>query len=148
MAESPATSAQTRAAALASVGTVDPAAIAVSTADCDLTYGELDRWSNRLARVLLGLGAGPCSQVIMAVEPAIEAAVTRWAIAKTGATPVAAGVADSAIGLGVTTKAVRADLADSVSWLVLDDRSTLVRYMTGSDAPITDEDRYPTSQAA
>ncbi|MET7767093.1 AMP-binding protein [Nocardia sp. NPDC005366] len=140
--------AETRTNALALVETIDPAAVAVSTADCDLTYRELDAWSNRLARVLLELGARPGARIAVAVEPAIEAAVTRWAIAKTGATPVDGDAVPFGIDLGVTTKARRGKLSDSVGWLVLDDRSTLVRYMTGSDAPITDADRMPARQAS
>ncbi|RBO82163.1 AMP-binding protein [Nocardia puris] len=122
---------------LATVTRIDPAAVAVSTPDGDLTYRELDGWSNRLARVLLELGARPGARVAMAVQPAIESAVTRLAITKTGATPVPAA-ADAA--LGVTTKAGRDALADDIGWLVLDDRSTLVRYLTGSDAPLTDDE--------
>ncbi|MBH0776867.1 AMP-binding protein [Nocardia bovistercoris] len=137
-----------RTTALALVETIDPAAVAVSTVDCDLTYRELDAWSNRLARVLLELGAGPGVRIAVAVDPAIEAAVTRMAIAKTGAVEVDGDLAPFGVDLGVTTEARRAALSDSVRWLVLDDRSTLVRYMTGSDAPITDADRMPARQAS
>ncbi|WP_431957559.1 AMP-binding protein [Nocardia lijiangensis] len=152
--ETIAPSVPTRTGALASVDRFDPAAIAVSTADFDLTYGELDSWSNRLARVLLGMGAGPGATVAMAVEPTIEAAVTRWAIAKSGATPVlvsSRGPASSeveAAAIGVTTTALRDELTEAIGWLVLDDRSMLVRYLTGSDAPITDAEREPLRQAS
>ncbi|MGV9822301.1 AMP-binding protein [Nocardia xishanensis] len=143
-----------RTGALASVDHFDPNAIAVSTADYVLTYGELDSWSNRLARVLLAKGAGPGATVAMAVEPAIEAAVTRWAIAKSGATPVlvtsrgpGSGEVEAA-AIGVTTTALRGELTEAIGWLVLDDRSMLVRYLTGSDAPITDDERAPLRQAS
>ncbi|WP_405179885.1 AMP-binding protein [Nocardia sp. NBC_01377] len=139
---------ETRTNAFALVETIDPAAVAVSSADCDLTYGELDAWSNRLARVLVELGARPGTRIAVAVDPAIEAAVTRMAVAKTGATAVDGDLVPFGIDIGVTTKARRAVLSDSVDWLVLDDRSTLVRYMTGSDAPLTDADRVPVLQAS
>ncbi|MFQ6398652.1 AMP-binding protein [Nocardia sp. KC 131] len=113
-------------------------AVAVSAADCELTYGELDLWSNRLARLLFARGAGHGVRIAVAVTPAVEAIVTEWAIAKTGAVAVAPTHAAS---FGVTTKARRGELTDSLGWLLLDDRSTLVHYMTGSDAPITDADR-------
>ncbi|WP_054811156.1 AMP-binding protein [Nocardia arizonensis] len=137
-----------RSTAVALVETTDPAAVAVSTVDCDLTYRELDAWSNRLARVLIELGARAGVRVAVAVEPAIEAAVTRMAVAKTGATEVDGELPPFGIELGVTTEATRSRLSDSVRWLVLDDRSTLVRYMTGSDAPITDADRMPVRRAS
>jgi non-ribosomal peptide synthetase component F len=142
--ESPAeTVVQLRPSALSAPAGNHPTAVAVSAADCDLTYGELDLWSNRLARLLLARGAGPGIRVALAVTPPVEAAVTRLAIAKTGAiaVPVAPGTPTHGAGLGVTTKAVRRELTDALGWLMLDDRSTLVHYMTGSDAPITDSDR-------
>nr|WP_280499720.1 dTDP-4-dehydrorhamnose reductase [Nocardia farcinica] len=41
---------------------------------------------------------------------------------------------------GITTEDARGGLGDGIAWLVLDDRSTLLRYLTGSDAPLTDAD--------
>lgn len=116
------------------------AAIAVWTPEGALTHRELDSWSNRLARVLLGRGAGPGAVVAVAVEPLIEDLVTRTAVAKIGATAVPAGTEVPAPVLGVTTEDTRGALGDTIPWLVLDDRSTLLRYLTGSDAPITDAD--------
>ncbi|MFD0364197.1 AMP-binding protein [Nocardia sp. GCM10030253] len=142
--ESPAeTVVQLRPSGLSAHAENDPTAVAVSAADCELTYRELDLWSNRLARLLLARGAGPGVRIAVAVTPAVEATVTNWAIAKTGAVavPAAPGTPVPGAALGVTTKALRRELADSLGWLVLDDRSTLVHYMTGSDAPITDADR-------
>ncbi|WP_067863666.1 AMP-binding protein [Nocardia shimofusensis] len=114
------------------------AAIAVWTPEGALTHRELDSWSNRLARVLLGMGAGPGAVVAVAVEPLIEDLVTRTAIAKIGATAVPAGTQVPAPAFGVTTEDARGALGDTIPWLVLDDRSTLLRYLTGSDAPLTD----------
>ncbi|MGW0250448.1 AMP-binding protein [Nocardia goodfellowii] len=117
----------------------DQTAVAVSTLDADRDY--LDRWSNRLARVLLARGAAPGTRIAVAVEPAMEFVVTRWAIEKIGATAVSAESAHG-VRLGVTTKDDRSALTDLIDWLVLDDRSTLVGYLTGSDAPITDADLF------
>ncbi|WP_280509917.1 AMP-binding protein [Nocardia farcinica] len=114
------------------------AAVAVSTPEGTLTHRELDSWSNRLARVLLGMGAGPGVVVAVAVEPLIEDIVSRTAIAKTGATAVPAGTEVPAPAFGITTEDARGGLGDGIAWLVLDDRSTLLRYLTGSDAPLTD----------
>ncbi|MEU8900982.1 AMP-binding protein [Nocardia sp. NPDC048505] len=115
-------------------------ALAVSTLDTDRDH--LDRWSNRLARVLLARGAAPGTRIAVAVDPAVEFVVTRWAIEKIGATVVSADSAALGGRLGVTTKEDRGALTDAIDWLVLDDRSTLVGYLTGSDAPITEADLF------
>lgn len=117
----------------------DPTTVAVLTDDCELTWTDLDRWSNRLARLLVQRGARRGVRIAMAVPAPIEAAVTRAAITKTGAIPAPA-VDESAprADLGVTTRAQRRHLADATDWLVLDDRSTLLGYLTGSDAPLGD----------
>ncbi|MFC9871184.1 AMP-binding protein [Nocardia salmonicida] len=98
-----------------------------------LADADLDRWANRLARVLLGRGAEAGDRIAVAVDPRIEAVVAEAAVRKIGAIPVSP--ADGA-GFGITTKANRAQFADSGNWLVLDDRSTLQRYLVSSDAPL------------
>ncbi|GAA5084893.1 AMP-binding protein [Nocardia iowensis] len=126
------------------VAEVDPNAVVVSTADCALTYAELDRWSNRLARLLLELGADDNPRVAIAITDEIESVVAERAIVKIGGTPVpvaADGSFTLGTTLGVTTKAQRAALTDAIDWLVLDDRSTLQRYLAGSDAPLTDDEQ-------
>lgn len=62
------------------------------------------------------------------------------AIAKTGATPVPLTTETTLAraDFGITTKAGRELITDASRWLVLDDRSTLVQYLTGSDAPLTE----------
>ncbi|MQY18585.1 hypothetical protein [Nocardia macrotermitis] len=109
---------------------------------------ELDRWSNRLARMLVEEGAGPGSWIVTAGLPSLERAVTRWAIAKVGATATPAVCTDTRgrAHLGVTTKAARPTLSPDITWLVLDDRATLVRYLTGSDAPLTPTERATTAR--
>ncbi|MBJ8344858.1 AMP-binding protein [Antrihabitans sp. YC2-6] len=113
----------------------DPFASAISDAHRNVTNGELDSWSDRLAQLLADLGAGPNAHVVMAVPASIETVVAMWAVAKTGAAlasidptdpEVLAGVgADWRIAVGITTKAQRATLPNSVRWLVLDDAATL-----------------------
>jgi non-ribosomal peptide synthetase component F len=112
---------------------------------------ELELWSNRLARLLMSLGAREGAPVAMALTASVESMVSRSAIAKTGATVVqidSAGanagidsVAGQAIKVGVTTKARRAALSNDIDWLLLDDLSTMRRYMTSSDAPVTAAER-------
>lgn len=117
-----------------------PASIAVTAADCELNNAELDRWSNRMARMLLRLGAHPGARIAIAETPQLEAVVARMAITKTGATPVPLTTETTLAraDFGITTKAGRDLITDASRWLVLDDRSTLVQYLTGSDAPLTE----------
>ncbi|MBL1079032.1 AMP-binding protein [Nocardia sp. 2] len=129
----------------------DPAAVAVTAGNVTLTYAELDRWSNRLARMLLRLGARPGTRVAIAETPQLEAIVARLAIAKTGATPVPFASTEtrtSRVDFGVTTKEGLDLVTDSSRWLVLDERDTLVQYLTGSDAPLTDAELHRTRIAS
>ncbi|WP_454195915.1 AMP-binding protein [Nocardia sp. Marseille-Q1738] len=125
------------------VAEVDPGAVVVSTADCDLTYAELDRWSNRMARLLLELGAGPGARVAVAIDHPIESTVAERAATKIGAvTARVTGDGSFALGttVGITTKDQLPESSDGIAWLVLDERSTLQRYLAGSDAPLTPAD--------
>lgn len=110
----------------------DPYGIAVSSAGRELTFAEVDGWSDRLADGLIALGAGADAHVVMALSPSIESFVAMWAVAKTGAAlasvdpsdiyaPTAKVLADTRIAVGVTTRAQRRLLPDSINWLVLDD---------------------------
>ena len=64
---------------------IDPDAIAVSAGELRMSYGELDAWSNRFARVLLRRGIGPEMFVVLALTRSLESVVAVWALAKTGA---------------------------------------------------------------
>ncbi|RDI54605.1 AMP-binding protein [Nocardia mexicana] len=126
----------------------EPATVAVTTDDCELTWADLDRWSNRLARMLIQRGAESGSRIAVAVTAPMEAAVTRAAIAKLGAVPVDDEMLYTRSDLGVTIRAERDGLNDSIGWLVLDDRTTLVGYLTGSDAPLANAECPLARQAA
>ncbi|MVU80909.1 AMP-binding protein [Nocardia sp. ET3-3] len=105
----------------------------------DLRAAELDSWSNRLARMLLRLGAGPGCLVGLAAVPDFEGVAVRHALAKIGAAAVRinAGVFTPTTRVGVTVHARRAGLTDDVHWLVLDDRATLRQYLSTSGAVLT-----------
>ncbi|MBX8687677.1 amino acid adenylation domain-containing protein, partial [Mycobacterium sp. 20091114027_K0903767] len=62
-----------------------PDAVAVSCAGCSLTYRELDEASNRLAHLLVGLGAGPGQCVALLLDRSAEAIVAIMAVLKSGA---------------------------------------------------------------
>ncbi|WP_280232582.1 AMP-binding protein [Nocardia cyriacigeorgica] len=128
---------------MARQATVDPQAVVVATADVALSYAELDSWSNRLARLLLEIGAGPGIRVAIAVDEPVEAVVAERAIVKIGGIPMPMNPGEASAfgtGIGVTTKQERPRLDERIGWLVLDDRSTLRRYLAGSADPLTDAD--------
>ncbi len=111
-----------------------PLAVALTFRDQRLTYGALETVSNRLAHVLIQLGAGPETLVALAFEPSIELVVAMLAVLKTGAAyvpldpsspPERTGfiVADCGAGIVLSTQAVLARLAfgDTVRTVALDD---------------------------
>ncbi|MET9492092.1 AMP-binding protein [Nocardia sp. NPDC006630] len=121
-----------------------------TTTDAELTQAELDSWSNRLARMLLRRGVRPGDHVAIVHTPQLESIVARLAITKTGATPApyTTETTASRADFGITTKAGLEHYTDTGRWLVLDDRSTLVQYLTGSDAPLTAAELHPALPAA
>ncbi len=62
-----------------------PEAPAVTFDGHRMTYHELDEASNRLAHLLIGLGAGPGERVALLVPRSVEAIVAILAVLKTGA---------------------------------------------------------------
>ena len=69
---------------LAAAVTADPDAVAVLDGDRRLSYRELDEWSTRLARTLIGAGVGPERAVGVAVDRCTELVVAWWAVLKAG----------------------------------------------------------------
>ncbi|WP_141717962.1 non-ribosomal peptide synthase/polyketide synthase, partial [Nocardia altamirensis] len=133
---------------LAEVASGDPLAPAVVFEGTSLSYGEVDSRSNRLARLLIERGVGAEDIVALTVPRSELSYLATWAISKSGAAflPIAADLpsdrieymlADSGARVGVTVSAVRAELPDSVDWLVLDELD-LDGY---SDAAVTDSAR-------
>ncbi|WP_336081221.1 amino acid adenylation domain-containing protein [Nocardia sp. SSK8] len=131
---------------------LDPQAVAVSSGELHMSYGELDAWSNRFARVLLGRGVGPEVFVVLALTRSLESVVAVWALAKTGAAFVPLDpsypveriehmLSDSRAPIGVTVTATGETLPGTIDWLLLDDLNTIRRAMLVSDAPITDAER-------
>ncbi|OQS16354.1 non-ribosomal peptide synthetase [Nocardia donostiensis] len=113
-----------------------PHAVAVRSGETTLTYRELQRRADRLARLLTGHGARPESFVAVALPRSVELVVTIWAVAQTGAAFVpldpdnpaerlAELLADSQSALGVTTSAVAPQLPGTVDWLILDTEEEL-----------------------
>ncbi|MET8798296.1 non-ribosomal peptide synthase/polyketide synthase [Nocardia sp. NPDC004568] len=126
----------------------DRSAPAVVFRDQRLSYGEMDERSNRLARVLIEHGVGTEDLVAVAVPRSADSVLTEWAVTKSGAAfvpvdptypadRIAHMLTDSRTRLGVTVSSVRADLPDSVEWLVLDELDS----RRHSGAAVTDADR-------
>ncbi|WP_455901807.1 non-ribosomal peptide synthase/polyketide synthase [Rhodococcus gordoniae] len=138
---------------LTSVAAILPDAVALRSADRQITYAELDAWSTRLARLLVGeYRLGPETVVALALTRSLESVAVVWAVTKTGAAFVPVDPAyppervsymltDSAAALGITTAAHRAALPVQVPWLVLDDPAVTDRIAAADTAPITDADR-------
>ncbi|CAM3620046.1 AMP-binding protein [Smaragdicoccus niigatensis] len=122
---------------LAELADVDPNGVAASAAGDELTNFDLDRWSNRLARIILDLGAREGSAVAIALDPSIEKIVVAWALAKTGLLGVSTDVEVPKAKVGITTRNNRDGLSESITWLILDEPATMRLYMTVDDGPVT-----------
>ncbi|WP_280372819.1 non-ribosomal peptide synthase/polyketide synthase, partial [Nocardia abscessus] len=144
----PATPARTLPDLIAEAAAIDPEAPAVVFQGRSVSYGELDARSNRLARLLIERGIGTEDLVAVAVPRSDESYFAEWAVSKSGgafvpidptypADRIAHMVTDSGSPIGLTVASVRAELPESVEWLVLDELD-----LDGfDDAAVTDADR-------
>ncbi|WP_233530075.1 non-ribosomal peptide synthase/polyketide synthase [Antrihabitans stalagmiti] len=114
------------------------------------TYRAVDKWTTRLARVLIDHGAAAEMLVALALPRSLDSVRSVWAVAKTGAAflpvdpsypaqRIAHMLGDSGAALGITTAELRSGLPDSVTWLVLDD--IVDEIASAATDPITDADR-------
>ncbi|MGW0005732.1 amino acid adenylation domain-containing protein [Nocardia grenadensis] len=131
---------------------VDRQAVALAGAGVEVTYDALDRWSNRLARVLVGYGVGPETLVALGIPRTVESVATVLAVTKTGAAfvPVDPGypaarithmLSDSGAALGLTLAEYREQLPEGAHWLALDDDEVREQVLRASSAALTDADR-------
>jgi amino acid adenylation domain-containing protein len=132
----------------------DPAAVAVIFAGTALSYAELDRRANRLARLLVARGAGPESLVAVLLDRSADLVVVLLAVLKAGAAylPVDPGypaervafmLADAdpviIVAAAATASAVPADV--TVPVLVLDGDEVPAELAGTSDTALGDGDR-------
>ncbi|MEV4127035.1 AMP-binding protein [Nocardia sp. NPDC049707] len=126
----------------------NPDATAIVFGSRHLTYRELDERSNRLARVLIALGAGPDTVVAVGIPQSPELVLAIWATAKSGAAflpldpnhppeRIIRMLDDSGAAIGLTVTSVRAKLPDAVDWSTLDDLDDITR----DPQPVTDAER-------
>ncbi|MGY0503502.1 amino acid adenylation domain-containing protein [Nocardia sp. FBN12] len=131
---------------------VRPGAIAVVGNHAELGYTELDERSNRLARTLIAVGAGPEGAVLIAMPRSPEWLLAAWAIAKSGAAfvpvdidhpveRIGAVAHDCAARLGITLAVHRKALPDTVSWIVVDDEPAATCTAARPSGPVIDAER-------
>ncbi|MFD5825056.1 amino acid adenylation domain-containing protein [Lentzea sp. NPDC060358] len=122
-----------------------PRAPALVCGDTTLSYVELERRANRLARLLVSRGAGPDTVVAVAAPRSLELVVALLAVHKAGAAylPIdpshpaernAFVLADARPALVVTTAAAPLDGA-----LVLDSQAVRDELMAQDDSPVTSD---------
>ncbi|MEU8241045.1 amino acid adenylation domain-containing protein [Actinoplanes missouriensis] len=136
-----------------------PDAVAVQHAGRTLTYGDLDRRANRLARHLISSGAGPETLVAVALPHGDDLIVALLAVLKSGAgyLPVDPGhpaerigylLADSRAVLLLTSGEPSRWPEAGVPVVDLAAEQTVRRVADASDRPVTDADRLSPVLAA
>jgi amino acid adenylation domain-containing protein len=132
-----------------------PDAIAVVCADTRLSYAELHRRANQLARLLVARGAGPESLVAVAMERSAELVIALLAVLKAGAAYVPVDLnypaervrymlADASPAVVVTSAGGLAAVqgaADSLAPVVLDDPAVVQELRARPETDLTDADR-------
>jgi nonribosomal peptide synthetase DhbF len=129
-----------------------PGAVAVECGGVSWSYAELDARSSRLARYLVGLGAGPERLVAVALPRSLEMVAAVLAVAKAGAAylPVDPGypadriefmLADAAPVALLTTRGAQAQLPVQGLRVILDDPQVAAAVAGQPDGAVTDQER-------
>jgi nonribosomal peptide synthetase DhbF len=131
-----------------------PGAVAVVCGGVSWSYAELDARSSRLARYLVGLGAGPERLVAVALPRSLEMVAAVLAVVKAGAAylPVDPGypadrigfmLADAAPGLVISDRVTSARLPDAagVAVVILDDPGVAAAVAGLPGGEVTDRER-------
>ncbi|MGW0435658.1 non-ribosomal peptide synthetase [Micromonospora sp. NPDC003197] len=122
----------------------DPERTALVCAGETLTYAQLNARANRLARVLIGRGAGPESLVALAVPRSVELVVAMLAVLKSGAAyvPVDTAYPAERIAFLLDDAAPTLVLASTeTAHLVPADALVLDAAVDGIDTDVTDTER-------
>ncbi|GAB33678.1 non-ribosomal peptide synthetase [Gordonia otitidis] len=123
----------------------------VDSHDSQLTYAEIDRESNRLARWLIARGAGPETLVALALNRSTELLTAIWAVAKTGAgyvpidpgypaERVSAMIADSGAHFGLAHVDGLPSSTEFI-WIATDSEEVQAGIGSFGDGPLSDADR-------
>jgi amino acid adenylation domain-containing protein/non-ribosomal peptide synthase protein (TIGR01720 family) len=144
---------RTLAALLAGAASRWPERPAVLCGETTLSFGALDEWSNRLARLLAHHRVGSEDVVALVMPRSSHLLASVWAVAKTGAAfalldprnpreRIAGMAADCGARLVVTTTAARDTVPDGDwSTLVVDDETVAAAVAARSGAPLTTAQR-------
>ncbi|MEU8896428.1 non-ribosomal peptide synthase/polyketide synthase [Nocardia sp. NPDC048505] len=135
-----------------------PGGIAVRDNEVQMSYAQLDRATNRLARVLIARGIGPESYVAVGIPRSVSSIQALLAVQKAGAAIVPVDPAyprerqqhmlsDSQAAVGLTVAACRAAVPDGPQWLVLDDPALTAAVRSMPDTPLRQDERRPLSYA-
>ncbi|MGW7689423.1 non-ribosomal peptide synthase/polyketide synthase [Streptomyces asiaticus] len=108
-----------------------PDAIAVVCGDVRLTYRELDAWSNRVARWLVGQGVGPESFVGVVLPRSVELVVALLGVVKAGGAYVP-------VDPEYPAERIAHILGDARPVLVIDDVAGLAAAEGYADTPVED----------
>ena len=129
--------ATTMVAVLEAAAAADPDAVALVADDAELTYGELHRRANRLARRLIGQGFGADDIVGLRMTTSIEFLVAMLAVLKAGAAylPIDPAYPDERIEYLVADAQPKVVISQRELQTAEDDAAQL------SDAALTDADR-------
>ncbi|BDM74033.1 non-ribosomal peptide synthetase (plasmid) [Streptomyces nigrescens] len=129
-----------------------PDRTAVVCGETRLSYDEVNRRANRLARMLAARGAGPESLVALALPRSADLVTVLWAVLKAGAgyLPVDPGypadrirfmLADARPAVVLTTRETAGCLPEGTEALVLDEPGTADALAAGPAHDLTDAER-------
>ncbi|MFI6870290.1 amino acid adenylation domain-containing protein [Nocardia sp. NPDC050406] len=129
-----------------------PERTAVRWRGTSISYGDLDAYTSRLARVLIDRGVGPEKLVAVAFPRSLGMVMAVLAIAKAGGAHVPIDptypqdrvrhmITDSGAVIGLTSNAFVDSLPAEVRWLVMDDPATDAVVGTKSGESVTDAER-------
>ncbi len=129
-----------------------PGQLAIRYRDEQLSYADLEARANRIARLLIGSGAGDGDIVAMVLPRSIDYVVTALAVVKTGAAylPVDTSypverinqvLADAGVSHVVTIGELTGAVLVPAEQVVLDDEATRARLAGLDPARLTDADR-------
>ncbi|MGU3435771.1 non-ribosomal peptide synthase/polyketide synthase [Actinomycetes bacterium M1A6_2h] len=145
----PTSAARTLPSILAGMAAQCPDTVAVVDGDRALTYAELGKRSDQLARALIYAGAGPDVVVAIAMTRSVEYVLAVWSVTKAGAVflpldpqfpsaRIELVLAESDVLLGLTVDAHRPD--DTDFWWSLDDPDVVRHLRDVPDEPVTDDE--------
>ncbi|NKY52500.1 non-ribosomal peptide synthetase [Nocardia vermiculata] len=116
---------------LSAAAAQNPDGVAVVDGAVSMTYRELDRWSSRVARLLIDRGIGPEDMVAVGIPRSRWSVAAAWAVTKTGAAfvpvdprypsdRIAYLLSDSRAVLGLTVTGSAESMAGEPDWLTVD----------------------------